>query len=268
MNTANSVRITQTAETIAHLMGIEVSPACDRPIDVVLKKADKAFGGNKADRVLLYNPDAIALWLYQKYNWMFEGVMLNSELTLPVRSVMPSVTPVCFGSMYTGLVPQEHGIMSYEKPVLKCRCLFDALIDAGLKPAIVSTKGDSLSEIYLERDMDYFFFDTPDECNEKALELMKEDKHDVIMVYNANYDAEMHRWAPEGERPLEALQHNSRAFAAFADAIDKYWGEHRTVLAYLPDHGCHEIDGGLGSHGLDMPDDMNIVHFYSFRDKK
>jgi hypothetical protein len=28
------------------------------------------------------------------------------------------------------------------------------------------------------------------------------------------------------------------------------------------DHGCHEIDGGHGSHGLDMPEDINIVHLY------
>ena len=27
------------------------------------------------------------------------------------------------------------------------------------------------------------------------------------------------------------------------------------------DHGCHEIDGGCGSHGLDMPED--ILQFYS-----
>ena len=28
------------------------------------------------------------------------------------------------------------------------------------------------------------------------------------------------------------------------------------------DHGCHEIEGGCGSHGLDMDDDLNIVHAY------
>jgi hypothetical protein len=28
------------------------------------------------------------------------------------------------------------------------------------------------------------------------------------------------------------------------------------------DHGCHEIDGGCGSHGLDMEEDLNIVHRY------
>ena len=35
-------------------------------------------------------------------------------------------------------------------------------------------------------------------------------------------------------------------------------------MAFLPDHGCHEIDGQLGSHGLDMYEDMNVIHFYRF----
>ena len=33
-------------------------------------------------------------------------------------------------------------------------------------------------------------------------------------------------------------------------------------LGFAMDHGCHEIDGECGSHGLDMPEDLNIVHSY------
>ena len=40
------------------------------------------------------------------------------------------------------------------------------------------------------------------------------------------------------------------------------WKTHKTLIGFAPDHGCHEIDGGCGSHGLYMPEDMNIVHFY------
>ena len=34
------------------------------------------------------------------------------------------------------------------------------------------------------------------------------------------------------------------------------------------DHGCHEIYGDLGSHGLDMDEDLNIVHLYKIYPKK
>ena len=41
-----------------------------------------------------------------------------------------------------------------------------------------------------------------------------------------------------------------------------------TLVGFAMDHGCHEIDGGCGSHGLDMPEDINIVHLYKGYPKK
>ena len=61
-----------------------------------------------------------------------------------------SVTPVCFGTMYTGLSPQEHGIMKYRKPVLQVDTVFDYLVKEKKKAAIISTEGDSISRIFLE----------------------------------------------------------------------------------------------------------------------
>jgi hypothetical protein len=33
-------------------------------------------------------------------------------------------------------------------------------------------------------------------------------------------------------------------------------------MGFAMDHGCHEIDGGAGAHGLDMSEDINILHMY------
>lgn len=64
---------------------------------------------------------------------------------------------------------------------------------------------------------------------------------------------------------LAALARNAEAFAMLADTAAQAWaGRHRGATAFAPDHGCHAIDGGLGSHGLDMSENMNIVHFYGF----
>ena len=136
------------------------------------------------------------------------------------------------------------------------------MIRAGKKCTIVSTANDSMAKIYLEREMDYYIVETPDEGNKKALELIREDKYDLICVYNGNYDGRMHRVGPEGEEAIDALKHNVKAYETFADAIRKEWTDHKTLLAFAPDHGCHEIDGEAGSHGLMMPEDMNIIHFY------
>ena len=54
------------------------------------------------------------------------------------------------------------------------------------------------------------------------------------------------------------------AYEELVKTADEVWKGRTHLCAFLPDHGCHDIDGGLGSHGLDMEEDMNIIHFYSF----
>jgi len=260
----NFSRITQTAATVAAVMGFEAPQGADTPNEIIVRKAQKDLHGETVQKALLYNPDAIALWLYQKYTKRFAPVILHSEAALPVQSVMPSVTPVCFASMYTGLEPAQHGIQAYVKPVLTCDTLFDAAIRAGKKPVIISTKGDSISVIFLEREMEYILCDTPQECNDRAMGILEKNEHDLVIVYNANYDSQMHRDGPEAEITLAQLDHNAQAFAALTEKADEVWKGIPHMTAFLPDHGCHEIDGNLGSHGLDMPEDMHIIHFYHF----
>ena len=111
--------------------------------------------------------------------------------------------------------------------------------------------------------MDYFIFETIPEINAKAAELILSDAYDVIVVYNGNYDSTMHRHGPEASISLAELKANSEAFALFSELIRTHWKQHHTLVGFAMDHGCHEIDGNLGSHGLDMEEDLNIVHLYS-----
>lgn len=258
----SSISIASVARTVTTLLGIAPPEKSGPENSILVRAAERAFGGRRADRVLLYNPDAIALWLYQRYTTMFEAAILHADMQLPMLSVMPSVTPVCFASMYTGAMPDVHGIQAYVKPVLRTDTLFDACLRAGKKPAIVSTAGDSVSLIFLEREMDYYIYDSYAECNEKALALMAQDTHDLIVVYNPNYDSTMHRHGPEAPASLDMLRANVDAYAAFVEAAGKLWQGRNALVGFCPDHGCHAIDGGLGSHGLDMAEDMNVIHFY------
>lgn len=252
------LKLTGVAASLCNALNLEAPETAEKSLDVMNKLAED----KGVDRVFMYNPDAVALWVFEKYTDLFTPVMLNSDITLPLQTVMPSVTPVCFATMYTGAEPAVHGIQSYTKPVVRTDSVFDVLIRNDKKPCIVSTGNDSMSKIFLEREMDYFIVETPDEANEKAVELIKEDKYDLICVYNGNYDGRMHRVGPEGDEAIDALKHNVKAYETFAQAIRENWKNHKTLLGFAPDHGCHEIDGGAGSHGLMMPEDMNIVHFY------
>ncbi len=261
----NSICLTTVASTVAEIMGVEKS---ENPNSVLLALADKKLGGKKADRAVLYNPDAVALWLYQKYTHLFTDAAVCSDIALPMLSVMPSVTPVNFASMYTGVMPSVHGIQKYEKPVLTVNTVFDTFAKAGKKCAIVSTEGDSISRIFLERDMDYYIYEEVEEVNEKALELIDKDIYDLIVIYNGNYDGTMHKHGPESEESINALKSNIAFYKELTDKIKAQWKNHDVLYGFLPDHGCHEIDGGCGAHGLDMEEDMNIIHFYGIKTKE
>lgn len=258
----NSLSLAGVAASLCEVMGIEPPREANPSLPQLTGLVKRQTRSGRVDRVFMYNPDAVALWVYQKYTSFFDAAWEHAQLALPLRSVMPSVTPVCFGTMYTGACPEVHGIRRYEKPVIRIDTIFDALIRAGRRPVILGDPQCSLCHIFLERDMDYFPIEGIDAINEKAMALIEEDKYDFMVVYNGDFDATMHKTGPESDASLEALRGNVRSFDAFARAIRAQWTGHDTLLAFAMDHGCHEIDGGCGSHGLDMPEDLNILHLY------
>ncbi len=260
--TKNETSLDTLCAALCAVAGVDAPKTAAEPCKDLTEYAKKAFNGEKADRIFMYNPDAIAEWIYRKYPHFLTEVTQRTDIEVPYCTVMPSVTPVCFGTMYTGAQPSVHGIQAYKKPVIKIETIFDAMIKAGKKCAIVSTAGDSMSAIFLEREMDYFIYDTVEEINAKAVELIIEDKYDFIAVYNKNYDYKMHKFGPESREALAELRSNAEDYAMFDVLIQRLWKKHNTLMGFAMDHGCHEIDGGSGAHGLDMIEDINIVHFY------
>jgi len=260
--------LTSLCAALCAIGGVNPPENADAPHGELLDYAEKVFDGEKADRIFMYNPDAVAEWVCRKYPQLVSEVADRAEIEVPFGTMMPSVTPVCFGTMYTGATPEVHGIQSYVKPIIKIETLFDVFIKAGKRCAIVSTANDSLSMIFLERKMDYYIYDTVEEVNAKAVELVIEDKYDFMLVYNKDYDAKMHKFGPESVEGLAELRSNSEDFAMFDALINNRWKNHNVFIGFATDHGCHEIDGNCGSHGLDMPEDINILHFYKAKKRE
>ena len=249
---------------IAYSLGIDAPSEAAEPNADLTSYVDLVFDGQGADRVVMYNPDAIAQWIYEKYPRFCAQAKARTELSLPLSAVMPSVTPVCFGTMYTGAQPEIHGIRKYEKPIITIDTIFDALVRAGKKVALITYGNCSLSRIFLGRDIDYFHFEdgTDEDANAKTFEILLRDGHDLIVLYNGNYDSVMHKFGPESPEALAELRANDHTFGMISSFIEQNWKHHNTLVGFAMDHGCHEIDGGCGSHGLDMEEDLNIVHLY------
>lgn len=257
----NEISLTSLCASLCAIMGIDAPKEANPKNDKFVENVKGLLEGD-ADRIVMFNPDAIAEWIYKKYPKLLEQASSICDIELPMKTVMPSVTPVCYGTMYTGAEPVVHGIQAYVKPIIKIDTIFDALICAGKKPVIIVTAGDSLSKIYLEREMDYFIYPTVEEVNAKAVEVLLKDEYDFIVIYNRNFDATMHKFGPESVEALSELRANARTFGMIVELIKTHWKKHNTLVGFAMDHGCHEIDGNAGSHGLDMEEDLNICHLY------
>lgn len=266
----NSYSMTQMAASIANAMGIAAPLQADKSIPLVDAFVAHTLGDSKADRVLIYNPDCIGLWHYQKYTDLFIPVLVNSQLTVPMATVSPAWTPVCFASMYTGVLPSVHGIQKYEKPVVKVDSLFDAVPRSGKKAANVAVEHSSMSLIFLQRPVDYHIVESDDKAVEEAVKLIESDKHDLMTVYNQEYDDMIHMTTPESVAAINAIRHHVQAFVTLVDAVKRCWTDHNTLVVFAPDHGNHYDYNGHGNHGEFREEDVNVNHYYSIiprRDK-
>ncbi len=263
----HSISMTGAAATFAEALGMRKPKEAAEAINLVKNLRD-AYVGGAVDRLLIYNPDAIGLWLFQKYTNDFAPVLKHTQLGVPVKTVMPSVTPVCFGTMYTGVLPQVHGIQAYEKKLITTDSLFDVAAREGKKAAIVAVADSSMSVIFKERDIDYYILPYDQEVNERALELIKEDNYDLLVVYNQEYDDTMHRTGTESTEALQAMRNHIAAFDVLANAVKRHWKQHNTMLCWATDHGIHQLENGHGMHGDDIEEDMNVMHFYGVYPKE
>jgi len=234
-----------------------------RPVAEVLRAAERQLKGKPLEKLLVYAPDAVGEWLYQAHRDEFRYVLDAAPVQVEMRAVSPSYTPVCYGSMFTGLTPEGHGIRKYEKPVLRCPTLFDALAGAGKRVAIVAVRGCSVDLIFRERPIEYYTEEYDPDVELRTLRLMRDGGADMILSYNQEYDDVMHRTTPTSPEALEAFRRHLASFGRLADAFNEEWAGYRRAIAFLPDHGTHvDPATGRGGHGTDAPEDMEVRHFW------
>ena len=260
----NMLSMEQVAATVASCLGID-APAQAAPAIELPGVVMRAHGIHRVERALLYNPDAMGQWPYQKHTEWFAPVVKHAPIAVPIHTMLPSVTPVCFGTMYTGVSPHVHGIERYEKHVLDQASLFDSLLDAGKRVALIAVRDSSMDILFSDRGVDRFIFSYDDKVNEQAAELIEADEHDVVVVYNQEFDDVMHKTYPGSRISLDAMHHHIQSFDKLCSVAERAWREHDALFAWLPDHGTHIADDGHGMHGSDREDDLNVLHFYGFK---
>jgi hypothetical protein len=248
-------------------MGIAPPAICSvPPLDGVLGAKRSAVGDAAITRCLIYAPDAMGEHLLRVDPSFFEAALRVAPIRARLRSVTPPKTPVCFASMFTGADPAAHGIRRYEKPVLRADTLFDALIRAGKKVAIVAVADCSVDIIFRERAIDYFTERYDGEVTVRACELIEADRHDLVLAYHQEYDDRLHETEPFAPRAFLAARAHIDSFVKLSAAIDEHWSSHARAILFAPDHGAHcDPVTGRGDHGEDSAEDMEVGHFYGIR---
>jgi len=245
-------------------MGVEAPKNSSAPpINSILGAASKTLKKRRVAKVLLYAPDAIGEGLYRDYASLFTGVKKLAPIEVEMRSVLPTYTPVCFSSMFTGAQPEVHGIRKYEKPVLSCDTLFDALARAGRRAAIVAVKNSSIDLVFRNRRIDYYTEEYDPQVESRVLDILKGEDYDLVLAYHQEYDDLMHGSTPRDPKALEAFRRHLRSFEALAKAFNERYAAEDRAVAFTPDHGTHiDPTTGRGAHGTDSPEDVDVRHFW------
>lgn len=242
--------------------------ACPTPIQPVLDLAAQN-GIGQVDRILFFSPDAIGRWLFQKYRERFQSALEIAPLEQPLDSIYPSVTPVCYATMFSGAMPDVHGIDHYVRPPVTIDTLFDAFARAGKQCAMVAIRDSSDEIIFRQRQLDVYCTESDAEAVEVTRRLIGEDRYDMIVCYQEGYDHTMHLTVPESEESLGVMELNIRQFRELADYAKDCWKEHNILFTVSPDHGMHtDFQSGHGTHGSDLPYDMELTHLFGFEKKQ
>ena len=256
--------IADLTATVCTLCGVEMPNECaGTPVAPVIDQSDKLMDGvGKTQKVVLFCADALGEYQRNHFKEDFERIEKCAGFRILSTAVMPSVTPVCYGTIFSGAAPCVHGIEKYEKPVLTVDTMFDAFARAGKNVAIVSCNNCSIDMIFRKRDVDYFSFRTDEASFDFSMKLIEEDYYDIIICYMTKYDSMMHKSGPFSPECTEQAKLAADRFCAFAGKLDECWKKYNRVLVFVPDHGGHYVDEKRGGHGSDLPEDMLVNHYY------
>jgi hypothetical protein len=260
----SSIDLCAVTPTLCALLGIAAPGLAEgQPLAAVSAAAAERWGEERAERLLIFAPDALGRGLLREHASVLELPREYAPVEVELDSVLPTVTPVCFGTIFTGGRPEQHGIQKYERPRLACDSFFDALLRAGLSCALVVRDDCSMNDLYRGRAMDYFPQPSDSAVESQAIELIRAGRHQVVVAYQMDYDDRLHETEPRSPECLAAMRAHCGSFCALANTAKACWAGERWACSFIPDHGAH-IDeaSGKGTHGSNMPEDMELLHLW------
>ena len=255
--------------TVCTITGTRLPEQCGaETIAAIADQTERVTGKpDGIEKVLIFCPDAAGEVQRQRLPELFNRVEKIAGFRFLSASVMPSVTPVCFATIFSGASPEVHGIRKYDKPVLTVETLFDVLAEAGKEVAILSINTCSIDCIFRKRKIDYYSLRSDALVHEMTRKLIADSKYDVILSYFTDYDALSHKHGSWSSEAVGALETAVGYFETLVADTEKFWASDNRAVIWAPDHGNHMVDENSAGHGQNIADDMVVNHYYRVRGK-
>lgn len=92
--------IASVTSTVSSLMKLNHDLAHgNKTIEPVIDNA-RQIGVHSVKKVLIYAPDALGEHLHGRFHSCFEKVKTMAPISIDVQSIYPTLTPVCFATMF------------------------------------------------------------------------------------------------------------------------------------------------------------------------
>ena len=190
-----------------------------------------------------------------------EYLMSRATYTFDARTVFPSVTLPCHMSLFYGVEPMRHGIMSntFVPQVHSIKGIFEKISAFGGECATfygwepmrdVSPAGTckyaKFVQSYTEESVDSLL-------TISAMSLIEAKKPDFVYIYQVDTDGKGGH--DNGWMSDEYLHRLNIAIENARRVVERYAGEYTVIIT--ADHGGHDR-----THGTKMPEDMTIPMFF------
>ena len=185
----------------------------------------------------------------------------ESSYTFDAKTVSPSITLPCHMSMFYGIEPMRHGILSntFVPQVHTVKGLFEKISAMGGMNAIFygweplrnvappdTCKYATYINSYMEESVDTILTDA-------AIKLIDGKKPDFVFLYQVDTDEKGGH--DNGWMTVEYLRRIKIAIENAGRVIEKFGDEYTVIIT--ADHGGH-----ARMHGTLMPEDMTIPMFF------
>lgn len=218
-----------------------------------------------AERVILFSVDGMRPeGILQTNAPNMQGLMKRGAYSLAAQTVMPSVTLPTHMSMFHGVPPALHGVMSNEwqpQPNGAIPGIIDLVRQAKRKPASFYT-WEQLRDLSRPGSLAYAgFIDiygpegaASDEAIARlAADYILRERPDFTFIYLGLTDEIGHRYGWLSPEYLGAVAGADAAIGHVLQRLERAGLLEGTAVIVTADHGGHEK-----AHGSDIPEDMTI----------